>query len=877
MAPAGAPADAATLPVGLGNKGATCYLNSLLQALFHLTAFRDALFRLPGDRDPVVLAMQMLFYSMETSRKPVATDALIASFGWATEECYTQHDVQELLQVLCDRIESCFRKHLPADNAIEKLFSGRFASYVHVTDSYVDYENEVEELFLDVQLIVRNHDGSANATLEQCLRAFCKEEALSGANRYELVRDGCRSLHDAVKGMRFKAAPPVLFLHLKRFRRDNEGRAEKLSSRLSYPRELSLAEYLIPAPPAGEPPPDYTLHAVLVHSGSTTGSGHYYTFVQLEDGTWCKFDDTCVTPCSEADAIAQNFGGGDGATGGDDDAEEKTGEAYMLVYVKTACRGAVVYRAGSREASLTRVLRAKQCEEAFRANPADVQKLHVLRVHELAAALSRAGRAAPLAGASVPELARGLGRGAHRFKESSLVDLKLTAADCLGAASADAFSVFLLAPAALTLLSEATVHGLPDDSVLLIHDQPVDARFEWFSLLLRFNADASLDFACVAPQMEAPHPELQGHVDRGKPVLYSLGGRAISGLSGNACVVFEGHLAPRYEAHVREVRSYVSITVPPALGSEHLATVTVRLRKKDKLTPVSVAAAVARCAGVSPAFVACVGSGKAGWRYDVLEFDAPAAKRVRSLKAAGKARAVAVFGGAEGGGEVFLGRHTLLFTGIPADGSFCKPPATASDLEAALSQLGEDVVGRVPDGPMLAVFVKKHVIKAVRFGDERIDDLPVDWAPRLQPFPRNKIGVRLDRRHWEKAAAVLLRCSFYDEATHRARGVPFVHVCNPKHASKDVLDEIRQQLGLAPWTTADQSTPPESQQASSDEIDAFTDSDGACSVHSISLETYTRPSRPIPNRNPAFRTPLPKSWEPGDDGSSWKLCILTVC
>ena len=58
--------------LGLRNQGNTCYMNSLLQVLYHVPEFRRAIYSLPtstaaelGTSSRVVLELQRLFYRLQ--------------------------------------------------------------------------------------------------------------------------------------------------------------------------------------------------------------------------------------------------------------------------------------------------------------------------------------------------------------------------------------------------------------------------------------------------------------------------------------------------------------------------------------------------------------------------------------------------------------------------------------------------------------------------------------------------------------------------------------------------------------------------------------------------------------------------------------------
>jgi len=89
---------------GLLNQGATCYLNSLLQLLFHNKKFREAVFR-SGSNAPIAKEFQSLFAKMQFSvTAAVSTKQLTAAFGWNNSAVFEQSDVHELFSVLADAL-----------------------------------------------------------------------------------------------------------------------------------------------------------------------------------------------------------------------------------------------------------------------------------------------------------------------------------------------------------------------------------------------------------------------------------------------------------------------------------------------------------------------------------------------------------------------------------------------------------------------------------------------------------------------------------------------------------------------------------------------------------------------------------------------------
>ena len=210
-------------------------MNSLLQTLHNLNAFRKAVYHMPTSPDDephasIALALQSLFFKLQFGPSAVPTKDLTRSFGWDSVDAFMQHDVQELNRVLCEKLEDKM-KGTAVDGTVARLFEGHTENFVRCIN--VDCESTRKESFMDLQLDVKGcKDVYAS------FDAYTAVETLDGQNQYNAEGHG---LQDAKKGVLFVDFPPVLQLQLKRFEYDFARDAMvKINDLYEFPEELDL-------------------------------------------------------------------------------------------------------------------------------------------------------------------------------------------------------------------------------------------------------------------------------------------------------------------------------------------------------------------------------------------------------------------------------------------------------------------------------------------------------------------------------------------------------------------------------------------------------------------------------------------------------------
>lgn len=280
--------------VGLKNQGATCYMNCILQALFHLPIFRHAILQAKIEKDEKILEqLQYLFRDLESNiQNAVSTKSLTQSFGWHNNDESVPQDPHQFLHWLI--VDILMKNN---ESFIKDIFEGILITSITREDS--DKVKNIKEFFYDLSMIVKKCNS-----LEQSFARYIEPDYLK--NEHLATIDPREKAATKIT-IRFLKFPKVLFLHLNRT--EFNFRSEKIKSYFSFNENLNISPYLCKNNyHSGST--IYKLYGVIVHHGSLATDGHYYVFLKpSEIDGWHKFNDSFIHKSSINEAIDNNYGG----------------------------------------------------------------------------------------------------------------------------------------------------------------------------------------------------------------------------------------------------------------------------------------------------------------------------------------------------------------------------------------------------------------------------------------------------------------------------------------------------------------------------------------------------------------------------------------
>jgi ubiquitin C-terminal hydrolase len=298
-------------------------------------------------------------HSASSSTKPVAPSTFVGGFIEHVAPWFklgVQEDSHEFLRLLIDAMQrSCKLARVqenpqdtpPEDSPEEgdepkdkeypfQLFRGTVES--NVTCESCKSTSCTLDPIEDIGLEVTNSSANASppttlADVGSAFQRFSRPEALDSGYKCEK----CGKVGRATKQSRLASIPPILTLHLKRFRYGGTVKSEqparrsarsevsqltdlggksgsaKIEGHTKFEQIFDLKPYLTKELQAKHSNMFCRLFAVIVHAGKNSHSGHYISYVRnVSKNEWWKMDDARVTQASVQEVM--------------------NAEAYMLFY-----------------------------------------------------------------------------------------------------------------------------------------------------------------------------------------------------------------------------------------------------------------------------------------------------------------------------------------------------------------------------------------------------------------------------------------------------------------------------------------------------------------------------------------------------------------
>ncbi|XP_032599261.1 ubiquitin carboxyl-terminal hydrolase 36 isoform X1 [Drosophila grimshawi] len=291
---------------GMLNVGNTCYLNSSLQALFHIPSLANWLVSESahlencnisescGSNGCIICAMAKTLQSTQSNQSAVRPFLIYSKLRQICKHMVVgrQEDAHEFLRFLIEAMEKAylmrFRNYKELDQLVKEttplnqIFGGYLRSEVRCLSC--NHVSITFQHFQDLLLDIRKSD-----TLEDAFDGYFSRERLEDMG-YKC--EGCKKKVSATKQFSLERAPITLCIQLKRF----SMMGNKLTKQISFKPRIDLSRFAARSPTAAAQPLSYRLVSMVTHLGVSQHCGHYTAIGLTETGSYYNFDDSCVRP-----------------------------------------------------------------------------------------------------------------------------------------------------------------------------------------------------------------------------------------------------------------------------------------------------------------------------------------------------------------------------------------------------------------------------------------------------------------------------------------------------------------------------------------------------------------------------------------------------
>ncbi|KAK0172824.1 hypothetical protein PV328_006095 [Microctonus aethiopoides] len=305
-----------TFPVGAGmyNVGNTCYLNSTLQALFHVPALVNWLLsdshhnlkceQNEGGGECLTCAMaKTLQFSHEKSGNAIKPFYIYNKLKLICRTMVPgqQEDAHEFLRYLLEGMERAYlhrhkagklESYSKETTPINQIFGGYIRTEVkclqcrHVSTTFQHFQ----DLLVDIRKA---------STLDEALTSYFSREQLDN-NDYKC--EACKRRVPATKQFSLERPPKVLCVQLKRF----SVLGGKISRHIDFKQIVDMGPYLWREPGESTRKLNYKLMSMVTHMGPSVNCGHYTAVAQVSTGQYYSFDDSYVRPITMSSVLSTN-------------------------------------------------------------------------------------------------------------------------------------------------------------------------------------------------------------------------------------------------------------------------------------------------------------------------------------------------------------------------------------------------------------------------------------------------------------------------------------------------------------------------------------------------------------------------------------------